>query len=90
MDRMGGGSRYLEWSYDPDPNDSVGTSSTRSSRASVDGRVATFSETHVFGVFPQSTWLSRLERAGFVPEVLTERTEEDRSPRALFVARRAR
>jgi hypothetical protein len=42
----------------------------------------------VFGLFAQSTWLSLLEQAGFVPEILTERTDDDRNPRALFLGRR--
>lgn len=84
----GRGIRYLEWSYDPDPDDTVGTVQYTFIVREVDGRVDTFSETHLFGVFPESTWLRLLARVGFLAEVVTERTEDDRSPRALFVARR--
>jgi SAM-dependent methyltransferase len=86
----GEGIRYLEWSYDPDPDDSVGTTQYTFIIREVDGEVSTFSETHLFGVFPQGTWLTLLARAGFAPEIVTERTDDDRNPRSLFIGHRQR
>lgn len=84
----GQGIRYLEWSYDPDPDDTVVTTHYTFIAREPDGTVRSFTETHLTGVFPQETWLRLLAQAGFVPEVVCEHTEEDRSPRILFLARR--
>lgn len=80
--------RYLEWSYDPDPHDTVAVTHYAFLVREVDGSVQSFSETHLLGLFPRATWLRLLEEQGFAVEVLIERTEEDRPPRTMFLARR--
>jgi SAM-dependent methyltransferase len=87
-DPRGGGVRYLEWSYDLDPDDALTTTEYTFVVRDADGGVRTFSETHQFGLFPRATWIRLLEMQGFVPEVHLERTDDDRAPRVLFIARR--
>jgi SAM-dependent methyltransferase len=84
----GEGIRYLEWSYDPDPDDTTGTVHYSFVTRDADGRVGSCSETHVFGMFSRATWIRLLEAQGFVAEAVTERTDEDRHPRLFFVGRR--
>jgi SAM-dependent methyltransferase len=83
----GEGIRFLEWSH-ADPNDTVSTTSYSFVVREVDGSISSFSETHRQGLFPRATWVRLLEQQGFSVEVLTERTDEDRHPRAMFLARR--
>jgi SAM-dependent methyltransferase len=84
----GEGIRFLEWSYDPDPDDTVGTTHYTFLTRERDGTVRSFSETHLFGIHPRATWLTLLEQHGFEPEVIIEETDEDREPRTMFLVRR--
>lgn len=78
--------RFLEWSYAPDPSDTHGVTVYSFIVREADGTVTTHSETHAFGVFREATWTRLLESAGFVPEVVMEQTEEERSPRGVHRA----
>lgn len=80
--------RYLEWSYDPDPGDTVGTTHYTFLMREVDGVVNTATETHEFGLFPLATWVRLCEAQGFSVEVLMERTTDERTPRSFLLARR--
>jgi SAM-dependent methyltransferase len=82
------GVRFLEWSYDPDPSDTVACTHYAFIVREADGTMQTFSETHLSGLFPRATWQRLLEDQGFAVEILTERTDEDRLARAMFLARR--
>lgn len=84
----GRGIRYLEWSYDPDPHDNRGTTEYAFLVRDAAGQVRSLHETHPFGMFPRETWLRLLTTCGFQTEVQQEQTEEERTPRLLFVARR--
>lgn len=84
----GRGVRYLEWTYDPDPTDSLTTTHYTFVLRDVDGSVRTVTETHVLGLFPESTWLRLLEAQGFTVRVVIEQTDEDREPRHMLLARR--
>ena len=83
----GRGVRFLEWTYDPDPSDTLTTTHYTFITREVDGTVSTMTETHELGLFPQATWCRLLEAQGFAVEVLIERTDEDRTPRSLLLAR---
>lgn len=84
----GRGARYLEWTWDPDPDDDrVSTSYTLVLR-SADGAMQTVSETHQTGLFAIDTWVRLLREVGFDPEVVTEVTEDDRPPRTIFLGHR--
>ena len=84
----GRGARYLEWSGDPDPDDGCVVTEYAFLLRQADGTVEVIHESHRTGVFSRSCWLALLAETGFRPEVVIERTSEDRTPRELFLARR--
>ena len=84
----GEGIRFLEWTYDADPHDQLITTLYTFVMRDADGSVSSFSEAHDSGLFSRATWLRLLEACGFTPEILIERTTEDRAPRELFLCRR--
>ena len=84
----GRGARYVEWSYDPDPDDTTVITHYAFLLRQADGAVATASETHLGGLFPLATWLRLAEGQGFRAEVVVERTEDDREPRRLILGHR--
>lgn len=45
-------------------------------------------ERHEAGRFPRATWERLLSARGFSVEVVTEQTEDDRTPRFLFLGTR--
>ncbi len=86
----GRGARYLEWSWDPDPDDSWYVTEYAFLLRDADGSVHVASDTHRLGLFGRQVWLQLLTEAGFEPEAITEETTEDRTPRELFVGHRPR
>jgi SAM-dependent methyltransferase len=80
--------RFLEWSYDPDPTDTMTTTHYSFVAREANGQVRSYAETHTLGLFPRETWFRLIAAAGFAPWVLTERTTEARTPRLLFIGRR--
>jgi SAM-dependent methyltransferase len=71
VDRGDRGVRYLEWTWDADPNDTkvnyefiLALKECDELRAVVDRQVV--------GVFPRATWLRLLEDVGFEPEVVED------------------
>jgi SAM-dependent methyltransferase len=84
----GRGVRYLEWSWDPDPDDDEYSTEYAFLLREVDGSVRAVHETHRLGLFPEARWLAILRAAGFEPRAITEVTTEDRPPRRVFVARK--
>ena len=84
----GRGVRYLAWSYDPDPDDSETTTQYVFAVREPDGSLRTLREEHTTGLFSRETWCRLLEAQGFEVQVVEERTDEDRTPRLLFLARR--
>ena len=86
----GSGVRYLEWTYDPDPNDDRITTQYSFVFRESDGSIGHAAETHELGLFSQATWLRLLSEHGFEAEQLVEQLTEDRSPRSFFIGRRPR
>lgn len=86
----GRGVRFLAWTHDPDPTDTVVHTEYAFVLRSADGAVATVHETHRIGLFSVATWLRLLDQAGFAARTETERTTNDRVPRTLFVGQRRR
>ncbi len=84
----GRGVRYLEWTWDPDPDDHhIQTEYTFVLR-NADGAINTVHETHHYGLFPETTWLRLLTDAGLTPSRHTEHTDDDRQARTVFLATR--
>jgi SAM-dependent methyltransferase len=75
--------RYLEWTYDPDENDT--TCVTEFAYLLREGQHTTCLEhdVHICGLFPRAEWLRHLHDLGFQAEVVRDNYERD-----LFVARK--
>jgi len=84
----GRGVRYLDWSWDPDPEDTWTVTEYAFLLRGADGSVDVVHETHRLGLFGREDWLRLLAAAGFVASAVTEVTSEDRTPRELFVGHR--
>ncbi len=87
-ERGGRGVRYLEWHWDPDPDDSWTQTEYVFVLRDADGAVEVVHEAHRHGLFGRDVWLRLLTDAGFAPTAVTEETTEDRAPRELFVGHR--
>ena len=84
----GRAARYLEWSWDPDPNDDQVCTEYTFLLRDQDGSIVRAHETHHYGLFGTDTWRRLIEEQGFAVDVVVEDTEEDRTPRRVFVAER--
>jgi SAM-dependent methyltransferase len=84
----GRGARYLEWTWDPDPNDSWGIAEYAFLLRDADQSVRVVHDTHRWGVFARDVWLRLLSEVGFVVDVVIEETTEVRAPREFFVGHR--
>ncbi|TVQ40516.1 MAG: class I SAM-dependent methyltransferase [Spirochaetaceae bacterium] len=69
-DTEGRGIRYLEWTWDPDPDDTMYTVDFAYLLKEADGTVHSEHDRHVLGVFPELTWCTVLRDAGFSPAVV--------------------
>lgn len=85
----GRGVRFLDWSWDPDPNDSDFVTEYVFVLREADGSVRIEHETHTCGLFSHATWLRLIADAGFEAGAVVEETSEDRTPRDFFVGRRS-
>jgi SAM-dependent methyltransferase len=81
----GRGVRFLEWTWDPDPNDTWIQTEYSFILRERDGTITTTHESHRTGVFPEQTWQRLLADAGLAPSAVLEETTEDRPPRTLFL-----
>lgn len=81
----GRGIRYLEWSYDPDPQDSEYLTEFAYLVRLADGEVKSYYDRHHMGLFSNQTWLNLLRQVGFDPQVLPDPYE-----RLLFLGRRVK
>lgn len=84
----GRGVRYLEWTWDPDPSDTWVATEYAFVIRDVDGTTRAVHERHRMGLFDRATWVRSIEARGFVVQEIQEETEEDRTPRTFFLARR--
>lgn len=66
----GRGLRYLEWSWDPDPNDTWYFTEYSYLLREADGTVRNVHDRHRDGVFPRETWLRLIAEAGLAPATL--------------------
>ena len=80
--------RYLEWSWDPDPDDSWIQTEYCFLLSEGTGPVQVVHETHRTGLFGEGDWLRLLADAGLDARAVTEVTSEERPPRQCFVGHR--
>jgi hypothetical protein len=73
--------RYLEWTYDPDENDTVYTTEYVYLLREGNGPAHVQHEQHICGLFPRAEWLRLLRDVGFLPEII-----RDQYQREIFVA----
>lgn len=75
--------RYLEWTWDPDPDDDTYVADYAYLLRDESGDVQVAHDRHICGAFPRATWLRLIEQAGF----LAERREglEDETGPDIFV-----
>lgn len=81
--------RYLSWTYDPDPSDSVYTVDYAYLLHEAGQPVRCLYDRHLEGVFPRASWLRLLAAAGFRAEVRPlEHSEVPPGAQELFVCTR--
>jgi SAM-dependent methyltransferase len=69
------GMRYLDWVWDPDPNDNTYTVDYAYLLRAEDGSVRVEHDRHLEGLFPRADWIRWLDETGF----RTERVQFDHS-----------
>jgi SAM-dependent methyltransferase len=81
------GLRFLEWTWDPDPNDTTYAVDYAYLLRMQDGTVRVEHDRHVEGLFPRATWLRLLAEAGFNARVVPlEHTELEPGSHEVFAA----
>jgi SAM-dependent methyltransferase len=73
----GRGLRYLEWSWDPDPDDTTSEVVYALTLRESDRRVRTVQDHHVEGLFPRATWLRVFEEAGLEARITSDTWRKD-------------
>jgi trans-aconitate methyltransferase len=79
--------RYLEWSFDPDPDDTTYETHYAYLLREETGRVTVEQDRHVLGLFRRQSWLDWLADAGFTPELRVVDLGEP-EPSELFLCRK--
>ena len=64
----GEGLRYLEWTWDPDPDDDTYTADYAYLIRETTGEVRALHDRHTCGLFTKHTWLDLMKEAGLEPE----------------------
>lgn len=88
IDKDGRGFRYLEWSNDTDPDDSIIECDFVYIYKEDDGEPQITHERHHLGIFSRETWLYCLNIAGFEAETRTFTLEEDDIHYELLIAKK--
>ncbi len=86
-DGEGRGLRYLEWRYDPEPDDTLITVDM-AYLLRVREHVEAVHDRHLHGLFARATWLRLLAEVGFEPQALTYRLASMPDALEAFVGRR--
>jgi len=83
------GLRYLEWTWDPDPNDTTYLVDYAYLLRESDGSVRVEHDRHLEGLFARGDWLRWLSEAGFNPRVVPfDHSELEPGSYEVFVATR--
>ncbi len=77
--------RYLEWTYDPDDNDTMYAVEYAYLLREGNQPAWVEHEQHICGLFPRAEWLHLLRDIGFQPEIVRDKYDRD-----LFLARKPR
>jgi SAM-dependent methyltransferase len=79
----GRGVRYLEWTWDPDPDDTTFETVYALVLREADGSVHVELDRHTEGMFPRASWLTWMEEEGFAATSRMDKWDRD-----VFVGRR--
>jgi SAM-dependent methyltransferase len=79
--------RFMSWTHDPDSTDTWIATEYAFVLKLPSGSVTSV-HTHRSGLFDRATWIRHLSEVGFNAHHLTEITEDDHTPRDVFVAAR--
>lgn len=77
--------RYLEWTWDPDPEDTTYVADYAFLLRETGGSVQVRHDRHVEGLFRTEEWLETLRRAGFAPKAVSWRHSEASHDSVVFV-----
>lgn len=81
--------RYLEWTWDPDPDDNTYLVDYAVMLRARDGTVEVVHDRHIEGLFPRADWLRFLTEAGFEASVVPfEHSELEAGTYEVFVGRK--
>jgi SAM-dependent methyltransferase len=84
------GLRYLEWTWDPDPDDTTYLADYAFMLRMPDGTMRVEHDRHVEGLFTREVWLRLLTETGFQPRVVPfEHSEAEPGSHEVFVGARA-
>jgi hypothetical protein len=87
-DEQGRGLRYLEWTWDPDPSDSLYVAEFTYLLHETGQPTRCVFDQHVCGLFPRSTWQTLLAEVGFEASIRPlEHSEVPPGEVEIFVAR---
>jgi hypothetical protein len=82
--------RYLEWCFDPDPNDSTYSCDFAYLLHLPDGSLRGEYERHTLGLFATHTWLDLIRQVGFEPQAIPfVHSELPPGSSTLFLGRKA-
>ena len=88
-DGDGRGLRYLEWTWDPDPNDTQYTVDYAYMLRDADGSVRVVHDRHVEGLFTRAQWLQILADVGFEARAVPfDHSELEPGSHELFIGRK--
>lgn len=78
--------RFLEWTWDPDPDDSICTTDYVYALRMPDGSVEVEHDRHVHGLFPRQSWLDTMRSVGFETHIVQlEHSEVEPGSHELFI-----
>jgi SAM-dependent methyltransferase len=80
--------RYLEWTYDPDPDDSTYTVEYAYLMRDAAGTVRVEHDRHVEGLFSRELWSGLMEEVGFEPQRVSFPQSVHGAPLEVFVGRK--
>jgi hypothetical protein len=80
--------RYLEWKWDPDPEDSTYLVDYAYLLREGDGRVQSLTDRHTCGLFSRELWLAVMQEEGLAGQVLPfEHSEVEPGSIVMFLGR---
>lgn len=86
----GRGLRYLEWTWDPDPDDTTYTVDYAYLLRHADGRTEAVHDRHIEGIFPRSSWLQWMNEAGLQARLVPFPQPDTQCTVEIFVGRKKR